>query len=96
LQHTTSSLVVPAPEQLTEFEMDSNLPPLHADGLGADLAHVRQKKYERLVSEAIEQHRYWDMIWAELARDYNAAIANVLFLWRQVDSHFTKEPHTRH
>lgn len=74
--------------------MDSSFSDLPSPS--ADSPRARQKKYERRVSEAIEQHRYWNMIWAELARDYNAAVANVLFLWRQVDSHFADRSHTRH
>lgn len=56
----------------------------------------RQKKYEHRVAEAIRQGKYGKMIWAELARDYNAAIANVLTLWHQVDSHFSKGPRPLH
>lgn len=49
----------------------------------------RQRKYEVQVSEAIAQGHYGKMVWAELARDYNAAIATVLTLWHQVDSNFS-------
>ncbi len=43
----------------------------------SDTPRARQIKYEALVSQAIEQGRFWDMVWAELARDYNAAIQRV-------------------
>ncbi|HUO98627.1 MAG TPA: hypothetical protein VMU01_08150 [Rhizomicrobium sp.] len=55
-----------------------------------DLPRLRQMKYEQQVSLAIAQGRYWDMLWAELARDYNAAMAGVLRMWRQVDTHFSR------
>lgn len=56
--------------------------------LPADMPKVRQKKYEHLARQAIEEHRFWDMLWAELARDYNATLMNILQMWRSVDSHF--------
>ena len=65
-----------------------------ADNPSTDGPRARQLKYEARVSEAIEQHRFWDMCWAELARDYNSAVANVLYLWRQVDTSFRSDSHT--
>ncbi len=56
-----------------------------------DTPHARQMKYQSRVHDAIEHGRYWDMIWSELARDYNAAIANVLHLWRGVDTHYSEK-----
>ena len=54
-----------------------------------DTPLARQRKYEHRVTQAIRDSRFWAMLWAELARDFNAVIANILHLWRQVDSHFT-------
>lgn len=69
--------------------MDSNFS--GTEHSAADTPRTRQMKYEARVSEAIAQHKFWEMCWAELARDYNAAVANVLYLWRQVDSHFRSD-----
>lgn len=66
----------------------------HEERKGALFAagpRARQRKYEAEVAEAIRHGHYARMLWAELARDYNATIANVLMLWHQVDSHFTDE-----
>ena len=73
-----------------EYDMHRRVP-VKAEGesRAAESPRARQRKYEAQVAEAIEQRRYGKMLWAELARDYNAAIAGVLILWRQVDSTFT-------
>lgn len=83
--------------------MFPELVPIMEHGMDSDVARIltdqraqfasgpraRQKKYEGRVSEAIAQGHYGQMVWAELARDYNAAIATILTLWHQVDSNFS-------
>ncbi len=71
--------------------MQINAP--HDASLPADMPRARQKKYELLATQAIEEHRFWDMLWAELARDYNATLMNILQMWRSVDSHFHDHTH---
>lgn len=53
-----------------------------------DTPRTRHKKYEQRAARAIAEHRFWDMLWAELARDYNGTVMNILQMWRSVDSHF--------
>jgi hypothetical protein len=76
---------------IMEHGMDSDVARILTDQRAqfASGPRARQKKYESLVSEAIAQGHYGQMVWAELARDYNAAIATVLTLWHQVDSNFS-------
>ncbi len=57
---------------------------------------ARQKKYEARVSQAIAQGHFGRMLWAELARDYNATVANILHLWTQVDAHYVDDSASRH
>lgn len=60
----------------------------------ASALRARQHKYEVLADDAIAHHQFWRMLWAELARDYNAALANVFLLWGNVDAHFSH--HSEH
>lgn len=58
-----------------------------------DTPRTRHKKYEQRAAQAIADRRFWDMLWAELARDYNASVMNLLQMWRSVDSHFHDHTH---
>ncbi len=61
---------------------------MHSQTSADESPRDRQKKYEAQVSQAIADGHFAKMLWAELARDYNAAIANILHMWRQVDVHY--------
>jgi serine acetyltransferase len=76
------------------MQMDSSARNSPASGVPSDTPRARQKKYEQRALEAIAAHRFWDMLWAELARDYNATVMNILQMWRNVDVHF--QEHLRH
>lgn len=78
----------------TENGMDSNysfqIPP------SPDSHSARQHHYARRAAEADERHRFWQMLWYELARDYNASMAYVVGLVHALDAHHETQSHKHH
>jgi hypothetical protein len=63
--------------------MDSNF---SADNIPpSDTPLARQRYYARKAVAAHDAHRFWPMVWFEIARDYNAAVANVAAFVRWID-----------
>jgi hypothetical protein len=53
---------------------------------------ARQRYYADKAVAAHTEHHFWHMLWFELARDYNASIANVGAFLHHLDSH-SRDPH---
>lgn len=63
----------------SNFSHDAYLPP--------DTPLARQRYYADKAAAAHDAHHFWQMVWFELARDYNAAVANVGAFVRWIDVH---------
>jgi hypothetical protein len=74
--------------------MDSNFSPDSFPPSDTPLA--RQRYYARKAAQAHDTHHFWQMLWFELARDYNAAVANVGAFVRWIDVHPDKTEHDPH
>lgn len=53
---------------------------------------ARQRFYARKAAAADSEHHFWHMLWFELARDYNASLANVAEFLRKLDNHHSGPP----
>jgi len=74
--------------------MDSSF--FHDDpGVPPDTPLGRQHEYARKAAHAHETQHFWQMLWYELARDYNASIANVIALVRRLDAPEPPDHHMR-
>jgi hypothetical protein len=69
--------------------MDSNFSPDRLQPSETPLA--RQRYYARKAAIAHETHHFWQMLWFELARDYNAAVSNVGAFVRWIDDRHPEE-----